>query len=313
MRWPDPVLLHNRPELSVIIPAYRGINTIGDCVTSVLTAVQGWSFEILVVESSGDGTAELLQASFPQVIVISSATHLSAGQARNHGIEQARGRWLFCVDQDCKVPPDWISRLLNLLSQEGAGAAGGSISVANPSNASGWCVYFLEFLNHFPSRAHRLHQAQIRHNNFLIGANSAWRPEIFKNLRFPDQTLGEDLLLCHAVKELGYSVLYDPTIAVCHQNRSGWKEFGRYCRAMGCAAATDQRLVADWRFALLERWPWLIYGIPLLILPLIGLRLLASPPGYLARFLLLIPCCLWGQLIWAASFHHSLVESRAQA
>lgn len=305
-----PNLPLNRPDLSVIIPAYQGIHTIESCVASVLKAVQGWSFEILVVESSGDGTAELLRSSFPQVAVITSATQLSAGQARNHGIHQARGRWMFCVDQDCEVPPDWISRLLKLLSREGIGAAGGSISVANPKNASGWCVYFLEFLNHFPSPAKRLRPEQTNSHNFLIGANSAWRPEIFKKVCFPDQTLGEDLLLSHAVKELGYSVLYDPTISVCHHNRSGWKEFVRYCKAMGRSAALDQRSIADWRFAILERCPWLCFGIPLLILPLIGWRLLWSPKGYLTRFLLLLPFCLWGQLIWATSFRRSLISAR---
>jgi glycosyltransferase involved in cell wall biosynthesis len=301
-----------RPEISVIIPAYRGRKTIPSCVAAVIKAVQGWSFEIIVVESSGDGTAELLETSFPQVTVAASATQLSAGQARNYGIQRARGQWLFCVDQDCEVPPDWIRRLLSHLSKEGVGAAGGSISVANPANTSGWCVYFLEFLNHFPSRSTQPSSTRINSSNFLIGANSAWRPDVFRTLSFPDQTLGEDLLLSQNVRALGLSIIYDSSITVFHHNRSGWGEFQRYCKAMGKASAQDQRMIADWRFQLLESWPFLSYTLPWIILPLIGWRLLSSPPGYMARFLLLFPFCLWGQFTWATTFRHTLIQTRTK-
>jgi cellulose synthase/poly-beta-1,6-N-acetylglucosamine synthase-like glycosyltransferase len=215
------------------------------------------------------------------------------------------------VDQDCIVPPDWIFRLLAILSQEGVGGVGGSISVANPKNLSGWCVYFLEFLNHFPSYSKQATSARHLGKGFLLGANSAWRSEVFRSLSFPDQTLGEDLLLSQAVRKTNFSIIYDPTISVCHYNRSGWREFQRYCQDMGKSAAQDQRKIADWRFWLLEHFPLLSFGIPLIILPLVGWRLLRTSPGYMGRFLLLLPCCLWGQLIWAASFRQSLINSRA--
>lgn len=129
-------------------------------------AAKSWSHEIIVVESSGDGTVEALREHFPEVKVIASPVRLSAGRARNEGMRRARGKRLLCVDQDCVVPDDWIARLVALLDQPGTGAAGGSIAVANPHVLSGWCVYFLEFLHHFPSRG------PVRDDNFLIGANS---------------------------------------------------------------------------------------------------------------------------------------------
>lgn len=289
------------PELSVIIPAYGGRDTISACVASVLAAAQGWSHEILVVESSGDGSAEILQATYPQVEVISSASRLSAGQARNAGIRRARGRLLFCVDQDCLVSREWIGALQRHLEQPETGAAGGSMAVANPENLSGWCVYFLEFLHHFPSRCR-----PIRHDNFLIGANSAWKAEVFQQLAFPDQTLGEDRLLSEAVRRLGLAVIYDPSISVSHHNRRGWREFRRYCREMGRAAAQDQKKLGGRWIRWIERHPLLAYGVPLVVLPLIGWRLLSSPRHYLLRYLLLLPLCLWGQLLWAGEFRATL-------
>ncbi|MEB3349766.1 MAG: glycosyltransferase family 2 protein [Cyanobacteriota bacterium] len=295
-----------RPEISIIVPAYRGKATIRSCVGAVRQVAQGWNHEVLVVESSGDGTADLIRDHCPDVRVIATQRRLTAGQARNLGVRHARGRWIFCVDQDCIVPQDWIPRLLEHLSQPGVGAAGGAITVANPENISGWCVYFLEFLNHFPGR-----NSQTVSTNFLIGANSSWRVEVFTNVAFPDQTLGEDLLLSEWVKAQGYRVVYDHSIQVRHFNRQGWAEFRRYCRAMGRAAAQDQAQLGGWAIRLVQRCPALIFGAPLIILPRICWALRHAPLHYLLRFLALLPCCLFGQLLWAAEFRATLRSQSA--
>lgn len=297
------------PKVSVVIPVFRGRLTIGECLQSVLTAVQGFNHEIIVVESSGDGAVALVQARFPRVRVITSDKHLSAGEARNVGIRHARGEFLFCVDQDCIVHPDWIDRHLGNLQRPGVGAVGGAIAVANKENISGWCVYFLEFLHHFPVCSHRLPKHRYR-SNFLIGANSAWRAVVFRDVQFPNQTLGEDLLMSQAVQDLGFEVLHDPSIIVYHYNRQGWREFHRYCRAMGAAAAVDQARIGGRCIRLIQRYPLLVYGIPLLVIPLIAWRLLKAPRGYLVRYIALLPCCIIGQFAWADAFRHVLMNQR---
>lgn len=294
------------PDVSVVVPAYFGCGTIVGCLESVRTAAAQWNCQILVVESSGDGTVELVRTRFPEVEVVTSPHRLSAGQARNEGIRRASGRWVLCVDQDCVVPPDWIDRLVALLRRPGTGAAGGSLAVANPGNLSGWCVYLLEFLNHYPSKG------PVREDNFLVGANSAWCSQAVRRVKFPDQTLGEDLLASREIRRLGFAVRYDPTITVSHHNRSGWREFGRYCRAMGKAAAEDQSRLGGRAIVILQKCPALSFGIPLVILPRIVWRLLEAPRGYLARFLQLFPICLLGQILWAASFRQALLQARAR-
>jgi GT2 family glycosyltransferase len=289
-----------RPFLSVIIPAYGGAATILACLASLQRALQGWPpdrRELIVVESSGDGAAEKIRAEYGWVRLIESEQRLSAGQARNVGIGQARGEWLFFVDQDCVVPGDWISALLVHLGQPGVGGAGGSLAVANGGNLSGWCTYFLEFLYHFP----RLGKA-VSSQGFLLGSNSAWRAEILKSLAFPDQTLAEDVLLSHAVRRHGWTLIYDPSITVWHQNREGWPAFFAYCRAMGRASARAHQLMRPWWLPCLALCPLLLYGVPFGVLAMITWRLWRAPRGYLLRFLLLLPMCLLGQWLWAHAF-----------
>lgn len=293
-------------EVSVIVPAYRGLATIAACLESVREAAACMSHEIIVVESSGDGTADLVRRRFPGVKVIESGTRLSSGSARNAGFCHARGRLWLCVDQDCLVPRDWMTRLVALLTRDNIGAAGGSLGVANPANLPGWCVYFLEFFTHFPSRG------RVRDDNFLIGANSGWRSEACSREIFPDRTLGEDLIASERVRRSGWQVSYDPGLTVQHHNRHGWVQFLHYCREMGAAAADTRSRLGGRAIDVLHHVPELAFGIPFLILPRIAWRLVFAPRGYLLMFLALLPCCVVGHFTWANAFRKALRQTRVR-
>jgi glycosyltransferase involved in cell wall biosynthesis len=291
----------------VVVPAYRGIDTICECLASIYAATRDRRSEVIVVESSGDGAAALVRQRFPQATVIESATRLSAGEARNRGIRHARGRWVLCADQDCVVPHEWADRLVALLGMPAVGAAGGSIAVADPRNLSGLCVYLLEFMHHFPSCG------PVREANFLIGANSGWRADVLRRVAFPDQTLGEDRRLSDEVRQLGMKVLYDPSLTVRHYNRRGWREFLRYCGAMGRSSAEERIRAGGRLIGALQRAPWVALLIPLAILPMIGSRLLGGRPDYFLRYLMLLAPCALGQLVWANAFRRELARTGRRA
>ena len=292
-------------DISVVIPAYYGASTIADCLESVERATAGRRREIIVVESSGDETAGIVRRRFPGVVLICSETRLTAGGARNRGAAEARGRLVFFTDQDCTVPSDWIERLERHLDDPSIGAAGGAVGIRNLSNLSGCALYFLEFLYHFPGNG-----PPRRDRNFLIGCNSVYRAAALQVVRFPDQTLGEDVLFSHQLRRHGFSVVYDPRIEVRHQNREGWGEFFHYNREMGHAAASYHMVLRYWWVASFLRIPILVFLAPVVILPSIALRLIRSRVSYFFRFLLLSPMCLLGNLIWASGFRRRGLETR---
>ena len=304
---PAPIESTETPiDISVIIPAYGGRRTIARCLESVERAIQGRSAEVIVVESSGDGAADIIRERFPRVKLIQSKERLSAGAARNRGVEIARGRLIFLTDQDCVVPPDWIDRLGRYLEDRTVGAAGGSVGIQDPGNLSGCAVYFLEFLYHFPGSGR-----PERNGNFMVGCNSAYSSSALKSVRFPDQTLGEDILFSHQLSSRGYSLIYDPGVEVRHHNRSGWGEFFNYNRKMGRSAAVYHNTLQLRWIAPFFRLPGLIYVAPLVVLPSIGLDLVRSRLSYFLRFLMLSPMCFLGNLVWAHSFRKQVIEIRA--
>jgi GT2 family glycosyltransferase len=293
------------PEISVVVPAYLGARTIADCLASIQQAVRGRSAEVIVVESSGDGTAAIVRERFPDVRVIQSSSRLTAGGARNRGTAESRGKIVFFTDQDCIVPPDWISRIERHLGLAGVGAAGGSVGIKNLSSLSGCAMYFLEFLYHFPGRGRAP-----RDDNFMVGCNSAYRRELLQQVSFPDQTLGEDVLFSERIRQAGFGIVYDPDVEVEHHNREGWREFFSYNGKMGRSAAA-YHLVLQRRWARpFLRVPALTFLAPAAILPSIGVRLARSRWSYLFRFLALTPMCLAGNLVWARAFRREVLDSR---
>jgi cellulose synthase/poly-beta-1,6-N-acetylglucosamine synthase-like glycosyltransferase len=239
------------------------------------------------------------------VTLVLSPTRLSAGTARNHGAAMARGTIVFFVDQDCVVPDGWIAALEKHFADPATGGAGGSLGILNPDCLTGCGVYFLEFFRHFPHRG-----SPQRNRNFLLGCNCAYRADVLRGGGFPDQTLGEDVLMSHQVRQRGFDLVYDPRVEVMHRNRAGRREFFRYNTKMGTASAADQLTIRRPRSLVFFYCPALAFLIPVILLPLIFFRLLRSSRSYLPTFLLLMPLCLAGNLVWAAAFRRRILASR---
>jgi glycosyltransferase involved in cell wall biosynthesis len=285
------------PDVSVIVPTWNGERTVRDCLTSVLAALDGLRGELIVVDSGTDGTAELVRREFPAVRLIRSEERLTAGAARNRGIEASRGRLVCFTDQDCVVPPDWVQRLSRIIADGSLDGAGGSVAIRNVWSASGCALYFLEFLNQFPTRAR-----PERNPLFLVGCNSIYRRDVLERVRFPDLTISEDVLFAHELYGAGYVTEYHPEVPVLHENRRGWKTFFAYNRKMGEAAAAYHAILRmDWAMPFLHA-PILSFAAPLAVLPSIGLELLRWRRDYFWRFMLLLPMCLLGNLVWATGF-----------
>ena len=212
---------------------------------------------------------------------------------------------MFFVDQDCEVPRDWISVLEKHFATPATGGAGGSIGIRNPESLTGCGVYFLEFLRHFP------HDGPPQRNlNFLLGCNCAYRTEVLRDGGFPDQTLGEDVLLSHHVRQRGFDLVYEPGMKVMHVNREGLREFFRYNTQMGTASAGYQMAMQQPYAWLFLRLPALALLAPGVVLPLIFARLLLFSRQYLGTFLIILPLCLAGNLVWAVAFRRQMLAFR---
>jgi glycosyltransferase involved in cell wall biosynthesis len=121
---PRPPDSFRDPDLSLVIPARNAEATLARCLDSIVRQASPLTYECLVVDDgSADGTADIVTAyarDFPQVRLI-SAPPAGAGPARNLGLNQARGRYLWFVDSDDELEGDALARLAPLIGPETEG------------------------------------------------------------------------------------------------------------------------------------------------------------------------------------------------
>lgn len=100
-------------QLSVIIPTMNEEQSIGQVIDSVHQAMQGWEYEVLVVDTnSKDRTREI--AAQKGAVVIDEPRR-GYGRAYKTGFEKAKGDVIATLDADCTYPAEEIPALHKML------------------------------------------------------------------------------------------------------------------------------------------------------------------------------------------------------
>lgn len=102
------------PLVSVIIPTRNEAETIAECIHKALAVFEemGLEGEVVVADSSTDGTAEIAASSGARVIV---PVKLGYGNAYLAGFKHASGRYLVLMDGDLTYDPLEMKKMLPLL------------------------------------------------------------------------------------------------------------------------------------------------------------------------------------------------------
>ncbi len=104
----------NRPDLTIIIPVYKGKDYIREQIASICGITH--SFEVLMlVDGSPDDSYACCRDWFsgdPRIKVINEEVNAGIAATRNKGLKAASGRYLMFADQDDLVEAEVIDRAL---------------------------------------------------------------------------------------------------------------------------------------------------------------------------------------------------------
>lgn len=104
------------PTVSIVVPTYDNETTIGATIRSVL-AQSYRDFELLVSDDgSADGTVSQVERIDDPRVRILRNDHGGASVARNHGIAQARGRYVSFLDSDDLWLPSYLDAMTAALA-----------------------------------------------------------------------------------------------------------------------------------------------------------------------------------------------------
>ncbi|NEQ68494.1 MAG: glycosyltransferase [Symploca sp. SIO2D2] len=101
-------------SISAVIPSYNRIETLPRAIESVLAQTHPADEIIVVDDGSNDGTASFLQASYPQIKVITQANQ-GVSSARNRGIKASACQWVALLDSDDAWMPEKLAKQVTAL------------------------------------------------------------------------------------------------------------------------------------------------------------------------------------------------------
>lgn len=121
-----------QPYLSVIIPAYKEKDRIGEHLLSIEKYLQpkGWEYEVIVItDGSPDETAQVAKSYADQVShlrVIENKENHGKGYVVRQGLLEAKGKYRLFTDADGATAIDHLDTFLPQLEKEGYGVVIGS-------------------------------------------------------------------------------------------------------------------------------------------------------------------------------------------
>jgi glycosyltransferase involved in cell wall biosynthesis len=134
----------NTPRMSVVVASHNARASIGECLSLLLGQSQRDDVEILVVDNSHDGSAEIVKDDFPDVRVMMAPPSALIPELWGLGMGESRGSIIAITTAHFVPAPDWVDAMLEAHAGVAA-AVGGAIESAQPASPVDWAVYFCRY------------------------------------------------------------------------------------------------------------------------------------------------------------------------
>ena len=103
-------------DISFVIVSFNTRDLLLDCLDSIHQECRSISHQIIVVDNNSlDGTCEMVQQSFPTVLLIKNQHNAGFSAANNQGIQLAQGKYIFLLNPDTILLPNSVDHLMDFL------------------------------------------------------------------------------------------------------------------------------------------------------------------------------------------------------
>ncbi len=275
-----------RPELSVVIGSSNARRSIRECL-SALNTRRG--VEIIIVDNSTDGTAEIIEREFPHLNLINAPETALMPELWETGIRRSTGHVVAITTSHFVPQSDWIEQILHAHNSTYAGI-GGAIENDPRADLICWAVYFCRYSQFMRPFAER----EVQH---FAGDNASYKRGA---LELCEQTRLDgfwEKLVHDELANRGQPMLLTPDIVVDHKNSFDVSGFikQRFVHGKRFGASRAERVSLPRRCAYILLSPL----IPALFLLRIS-REVFGKRRHAGKFLLSLPVLTLFLLSWTA-------------
>ena len=211
---------YNEDLVSVIVPVYNVKKYLRKCVNSILHQTYKKIELIIVDDGSIDGSSELcdkLQMEH-KVITVVHKKNGGLSDARNCGIEKAKGKYICFVDSDDIVANDYIESMLKNMSQ--------LVKISS----CGYCHLYdsgqqmkinYEGIDCFYKGIEAQKYLNIIGYFNVSACNKLFEKDLFKDIQFPVGKKSEDWYIMYRLIEKAGGIYYNSDVKYFYRQRVG--------------------------------------------------------------------------------------------
>lgn len=220
--------LQSNPLISIIIATYNNVPDLRRNIQSIEARTTYSNFEIIIVTNNKDTNSEMrryLSTLSKHGVYIYDSEYSFAG-INNYAARKANGQLLLFLNDDTEVvEPRWLEPLVKLMEQPSTGAVGGMMIYPDGTlqDAGGivWGDRNIWNYGKFLYTPEDPNVNYVREVDYCSGAFLMVRKSIFDEIGGFDTIYHpaycEDVDLCFAIRDRGYSVLFQPKSVIMHR------------------------------------------------------------------------------------------------
>lgn len=215
------------PEISVVVCTHNRAQLLRKCLNSLATqTLPPDRFEVIVIDNKSTDTTQAESARFCNEnsnFTYLYEPNLGLSVARNTGGTSARGRFVTYIDDDAIAAPNWLEILGTTFKSapETVGIVAGRVDPLWEQPPPPWLTK--RFWHLFSVLDLGGEARLLSDDEWFVGANMSIRKDLLQQLGGFNTSLGrkgssllsnEELELSERVKQLGYSIYYEPRAIV---------------------------------------------------------------------------------------------------
>lgn len=213
-------------KVSVIIVSWNVRGPLRNCLRSVFQQRFEDELEIIVVDNaSNDGSAQMVEAEFPQVKLIKSPGNLGFAKGNNLGIQNSRGEYLFLLNPDTLlIQPETFTLMIQFIKVNQKIGVIGPRLLNEDRSLQISARYFPNLLTHLLEMNGRVdHLKRLNQKtgkvDWVSGAAMLIRRKAIKEAGLFDENYfmyTEEMDLQYRMQQKGWGVWYCPEVEIVH-------------------------------------------------------------------------------------------------
>jgi len=237
-------------KISIIVSTYNRSKSLEKVIKNILSLKYDGSFnyEIIIVDNnSKDNTKEIVESYFLKSNRLRYIFEPKQGvsNARNAGINSAKGEILAFTDDDVIINEDWLQNIVNFSKNHDFDALGGKVIAMYPKETPQWIKDCKDILCG-PIVSHDYGDSVQSYNNSMlpfIGANMIIKHKTLDEIGcfniligLGHGTMGEDSEIFRRLQINNKKIIYNPDIIIFHPvdtDRMNLKYFAKWHMAQG--------------------------------------------------------------------------------